>query len=496
MSLPERDGRRRPPRASIRADPARTGRPRPRSAPNHIVCRHRIELDVGEAGAAEDAADPVRLREPEGTGCLRRRHRQRRVPRPARRRTPGSTRSARRWPATPPSRVALRSAGPARCWRRPRLVTEEHRAGAADRHVERAGFERVDLGVGLLERRVVHAFGLGPPRGPRRASATRGRRPAPSPLAASRAASRVVCPVPQPTSSTRSVDAASRPPSSRRLWCTATDPVVVVGVGRPVLALVAVPRRELLGIRWCRHARVGLPTSQPPAGYSPFGRNRFSQRESNVKCPTTDLDVVRDPRPARGEAVDHLRAGPAGGPEPAADLAARRRASSTRSRRSWSPTASPGPRTTRWGGGRGPATRSQPKGRRALAAWVREPGRRALPRVRAAGQDPLRGQRHEGRRAGEPARDPRLGAGARTWRTWPPPAPTSSSAASFPERAALNQLSGQFIAAYYVCVAEWAEWAIGVVEEWPDDVTQAPFDLAVAEQAVRMVQSIAPAQSS
>ena len=66
----------------------------------------------------------------------------------------------------------------------------------------------------------------------------------------------------------------------------------------------------------------------------------------------------------------------------------------------------------------------------------------------------------------------------------------------FPERAALNQLSGQFLTAYYVCVAEWAEWAIGVVEEWPDDVTQAPFDLAVAEQAVRMVQSIAPAQSS
>ena len=66
----------------------------------------------------------------------------------------------------------------------------------------------------------------------------------------------------------------------------------------------------------------------------------------------------------------------------------------------------------------------------------------------------------------------------------------------FPERAALNQLSGQFLAAYYVCVAEWAEWAIGVVEEWPDDVTEAPFDLAVAEQAVRMVESIAPAQSS
>jgi PadR family transcriptional regulator AphA len=67
---------------------------------------------------------------------------------------------------------------------------------------------------------------------------------------------------------------------------------------------------------------------------------------------------------------------------------------------------------------------------------------------------------------------------------------------AFPERAALNQLSGRFLAEYYACVAQWADWAIGVVEAWPDDVTRAPFDLELAEHLLRVVEGIAPAQSS
>lgn len=66
----------------------------------------------------------------------------------------------------------------------------------------------------------------------------------------------------------------------------------------------------------------------------------------------------------------------------------------------------------------------------------------------------------------------------------------------FPERAALNQLAGRFLTDYYVCVARWVEWAIGVVEEWPDDVTRAPYDIAVAEEAVRLAESISATQSS
>ena len=66
----------------------------------------------------------------------------------------------------------------------------------------------------------------------------------------------------------------------------------------------------------------------------------------------------------------------------------------------------------------------------------------------------------------------------------------------FPERAALNQLSGRFLTDYYVCVARWVDWAIGVVEQWPDDVTQAPYDVAVAREAVELAGSIPSAQSS
>jgi DNA-binding PadR family transcriptional regulator len=62
--------------------------------------------------------------------------------------------------------------------------------------------------------------------------------------------------------------------------------------------------------------------------------------------------------------------------------------------------------------------------------------------------------------------------------------------AAFPERAALNQLPGRFLTEFYVTVARWVDWASGVVEAWPDDVTEAPFDLAAAEEGVILAESI------
>ena len=35
------------------------------------------------------------------------------------------------------------------------------------------------------------------------------------------------------------------------------------------------------------------------------------------------------------------------------------------------------------------------------------------------------------------------------------------------------------------------EWASGIVETWPDDVAGATFDLAAAEEGVRLAESIA-----
>jgi DNA-binding PadR family transcriptional regulator len=61
---------------------------------------------------------------------------------------------------------------------------------------------------------------------------------------------------------------------------------------------------------------------------------------------------------------------------------------------------------------------------------------------------------------------------------------------AFPERAALNQLAGRFLTDFYATVARWVRWATQLVETWPDDVTQAPYDTAAAEEAVRVAESI------
>jgi PadR family transcriptional regulator, regulatory protein AphA len=60
----------------------------------------------------------------------------------------------------------------------------------------------------------------------------------------------------------------------------------------------------------------------------------------------------------------------------------------------------------------------------------------------------------------------------------------------FPERAALNLISGRFLTEFYVMVARWAEWASELVETWPDDVTQARYDVDVARETVALAESI------
>jgi DNA-binding PadR family transcriptional regulator len=60
----------------------------------------------------------------------------------------------------------------------------------------------------------------------------------------------------------------------------------------------------------------------------------------------------------------------------------------------------------------------------------------------------------------------------------------------FPERAALNQLPGRFLTDFYVAVARWVAWASEVVAAWPDDVREAPFDMAGAEEGVALAESI------
>jgi DNA-binding PadR family transcriptional regulator len=61
---------------------------------------------------------------------------------------------------------------------------------------------------------------------------------------------------------------------------------------------------------------------------------------------------------------------------------------------------------------------------------------------------------------------------------------------AFPERAALNQLPGRFLTDFYVMVARWVVWATRVVEGWPDDIAEAPFDAGAAEEAVRLAEAV------
>jgi PadR family transcriptional regulator AphA len=131
-----------------------------------------------------------------------------------------------------------------------------------------------------------------------------------------------------------------------------------------------------------------------------------------------------------------------------------------------------------------------PKGRRALAAWLQEPGAgpvlefEQLLKISFADSgskaDILTSL--EATRAWVVHQNEENLAAARAY---------LRGESAFPQRAALNQLAGRFLTDFYVTVAEWVEWASDLVEDWPDDVSLAPFDVAAAEEGVRLAESIA-----
>lgn len=61
----------------------------------------------------------------------------------------------------------------------------------------------------------------------------------------------------------------------------------------------------------------------------------------------------------------------------------------------------------------------------------------------------------------------------------------ASGEAEFQERVAINLLGGGFLTEYYRLVAEWADWAAGIVEQWPDDPGQALPDESALQRVVR-----------
>lgn len=115
------------------------------------------------------------------------------------------------------------------------------------------------------------------------------------------------------------------------------------------------------------------------------------------------------------------------------------------------------------------------KGRRALSAWHREPGQgpvlefEQLLKVSFA---------ENGTKADALAQL----AAARSWaaernegnleagRAY------SAGGGPFPQRTAQSMLAGAFLTDFYALVAQWADWATGVVEAWPDDPRAAVAD--------------------
>ena len=55
----------------------------------------------------------------------------------------------------------------------------------------------------------------------------------------------------------------------------------------------------------------------------------------------------------------------------------------------------------------------------------------------------------------------------------------------FPERLPELQLTGRFLTDFYLLVLDWARWAGGIVEDWPDDPRQASHQPDVIAETTR-----------
>jgi PadR family transcriptional regulator, regulatory protein AphA len=131
--------------------------------------------------------------------------------------------------------------------------------------------------------------------------------------------------------------------------------------------------------------------------------------------------------------------------------------------------------------------RITPKGRRALAAWLREPPAgpvlEAEPLLRMIFAD--NGTRTDALAALAATRawaEERNEANVAVGRSY------AAGRGLFQERAAQNMLVGSFLTDFYRLVAEWAEWASGNVERWPDDPGQATPDPAEMAAIVRRAE--------
>jgi PadR family transcriptional regulator AphA len=58
----------------------------------------------------------------------------------------------------------------------------------------------------------------------------------------------------------------------------------------------------------------------------------------------------------------------------------------------------------------------------------------------------------------------------------------------FQHRAAQNMLAGTFLTDFYAMVAQWADWATALVEQWPENPAEAVPDSAAVEEILRRAE--------
>ena len=143
--------------------------------------------------------------------------------------------------------------------------------------------------------------------------------------------------------------------------------------------------------------------------------------------------------------------------------------------------------------GRRPRTvyRITPEGRRALSAWLAEPGappvleHEQLLKIffaEAGTTADVRLQLAEARRWAAARREVDVEVGRAQL----------TGTAPFPARLAQNIVVGRLLSDFAVLVDEWAQWAEGVVAEWPDDPAQAEADLTTVRRLVERHERLVP----
>jgi PadR family transcriptional regulator, regulatory protein AphA len=141
--------------------------------------------------------------------------------------------------------------------------------------------------------------------------------------------------------------------------------------------------------------------------------------------------------------------------------------------------------------GRRPRTRYTitPAGREALASWVADPGAgpelefEQLLKIHFADSgttDDIRQNLHAALRWARERNVENLAAGRAYL----------AGEGDFSQRAALNLLVGRFLTDFYATVDQWAQWALTMTEDWPDDPTSAELDRVEQRRAVQIAEAI------